>query len=153
MTQLIGAQLLEKVEEMRADAANSNSDIAIACGYIRENGKPDFVEFYTQMIDAKGLNDVVECDEEVSELRAELNEKYGEEAVDAFCQIWDEDDLEHFEDAYQGEMSGKEFAQSIVEDCYALDAPFFVEIDWEATWQNLSYDYYEEDGFIFSANW
>ena len=34
-----------------------------------------------------------------------------------------------------------------------MDLPGFVEVDWEATWQNLErYDYSEQDGFIFSVH-
>ncbi len=42
-------------------------------------------------------------------------------------------------------MSGAEYAQQITEDCYGIDLPGFVEIDWQATWENLErYDYSEQ---------
>ena len=52
-------------------------------------------------------------------------------------------------------MSGAEFAESLVTDCYGMhDLPGFVEVDWEATWENLErHDYSEQDGFIFSECW
>lgn len=151
-TALTGDALLAKVAEF--DSTVTATVKATACGYLKDNGKVDYVEFYTQLLDAKGLLNQTE-DEEVSELRAELNERYSVEAVDAFCEIWGEDDLEGFEDAYCGEYeSGADYAEELVTDCYGVgNLPTFVEIDWEATWQNLQYDYYFEAGHIFNANW
>jgi len=128
---------------------------AEACGYIKEDGKADYVAFYTALIEAKGLNVPTE-DPEMDDTEADLRERYSDEAVDAFLVLWGEDDLEYFEEAYQGEFrDGAEFAEQIVGDCYGMprDLPSFVEIDWEATWENLRYDYCERDGFIFSVNW
>lgn len=157
---LKGEALLAKVTEIREDVANAarvipQSEIVIACGYVKENGKPDFIAFYTELLDAKGLLNGDSEDEEVSEVEAEMVERYGQDAVDAFCEIWSEDDLEHFEDAYCGEYeSGAKYAEELVGDCFGIGhLPTFVEIDWEATWENLRYDYYEQDGFIFNANW
>ena len=149
---LTGDALLAKVAEF--DSTVTATVKAAACGYLKDNGKVDYVAFYTELLEAKGLLNQTE-DDEVSELRAELNERYSEEAVDAFCEIWGEDDLEYFKEAYQGEYgSGAKFAQELVEDCFGLrDVPPFVSIDWADTWDNLRYDYCEEDGFIFSTNW
>jgi hypothetical protein len=49
-------------------------------------------------------------------------------------------------------MSGAEFAQQLVTDCYCLDIPAFVCIDWEETWEELRYDFTELSGHIFSQN-
>ena len=50
--------------------------------------------------------------------------------------------------------SGAEFAQSIAEDCGDVprNMSSWIEIDWSASWDNLSqYDYVEStDGHIFS---
>ncbi len=50
--------------------------------------------------------------------------------------------------------SGAEFAQSIAEDCGEVGSnSSWIEIDWKASWDNLSYDYVESDnGHIFSQN-
>jgi hypothetical protein len=127
---------------------------AEACGYVKEDGKVDYVAFYTALIEAKGLNEPTE-DPEMDDTEAELRERFSDEAVDAFIDIWSVDDLEYFEEAYQGEFrDGAEFAEQLVSDCFGLgDIPSFVEIDWEATWSNLRYDYCEQDGFIFNVNW
>lgn len=152
-TQLTGPALLAKVAEF--DSTVTATVRATAAGYLKDNGKVDYVAFYTALLEAKGLLNQTEEEEEVSELRAELNERYSEEAVDAFCEIWGVDDLEGFEDAYVGEYeSGADYAEQLVSDCYGVgNLPSFVEINWEETWQNLKYDYYEQDGFIFNANW
>lgn len=159
-TRLTGDAMLDRIQVVIENAnvlrieATATAK-AEACGYIKEDGKVDYVEFYTALLEAKGLLNQTD-DEEVSELRAELNERYGEDAVDVFCEIWSEDDLEGFEDAYCGEYeSGAAYAEELVNTCCGLsrDLPSFVEIDWRATWDNLSYDYYFENGFIFNANW
>jgi hypothetical protein len=156
---LKGEALIAKVTEIRKDVANAarvipQSEIVIACGYVKENGKPDFIAFYTELLDAKGyLNDDSE-DEEVSEVEAEMVERYGQDAVDAFIEIWSEGELGNMENAYVGHYkSGADFAAELITDCYGLgDIPSFVEIDWEATWGNLRDDYCEQDGYIFYQN-
>ena len=148
---LKGQELLTKIEAMREVNA-TNSEIAHACGYTKPNGTPDFVEFYTAMIDAKGLNEPTE-DPEMSEHEAELRERFGDDAVDAFIDYWSIDDLEFFEDAYQSPERPEDFARNLVEGCYGLDLPSFVEIDWSATWENLRHDFIELDGHIFNQNW
>lgn len=159
-TRLTGDAMLERIQVVIENANVLHIEAtatakAEACGYTKEDGKADYVAFYTALLEAKGLLNQTDDDEEVGELRAELNERYGEDAVDAFCEIWGEDDLEGFEDAYCGEYeSGAAYAEELVTDCYGVgNLPSFVEVDWRATWDNLSYDYYFENGFIFNANW
>ena len=70
-------------------------------------------------------------------------------------QVSDESDLEHFEEAYYGEhKSEADFAEDFTNDCFDYEAPSFVVIDWQATWdRGLSYDFDYEDGFVFNKNW
>lgn len=151
ITRLTGPALIAKVAEF--DSTVRASIKVTACGYLKDNGQPDFVAFYEALIAAKGLNEPTE-DPEMSDIEADLRERFGDDAVDAFIEVWSVDDLEYFEDAYQGEYrSGAKFAREIVGDCYGLNLPTFVEVDWEATWENLRYDYCEQDGYIFSTNW
>ena len=154
-TQLKGDALLAKIEEI--DSTFTATVKAIECGYLKENGKVDYTEFYTQLLAAKGLLEKMEekWASENEELRVKLSEEWGEEAVDAFVEIWSEDDLEFFTEAYQGAYeSGADFAEDHISDCFGVsNLPIFVEINWEATWQNLQYDYCEQDGYIFSVNW
>ena len=153
---LTGEVLLAKVAELREVNA-TNSEIAHACGYTRENGNPAFVEFYSALLDAKYPDGVpVEDDAEADAKVIELAESYPMGAIEAFCDYWSADDLECFEEAYNGEWeSGAEFAKDFVEGGYGVprDLPYWVEFDWEATWQNLREDFIELNGFIFSLNW
>ena len=102
--------------------------------FIKTHGHKDFVlyyEDYTRMV-----------------------EEYDQETVDAFLECFDLMDVEHLQDAYMGcYRSGAEFAENFVSDCYGMpDLPYWIAIDWEETWDNLSYDYTESNGYIFSNN-
>ena len=104
--------------------------------FMEKHGHKDFLlyyEDYTRMVD-----------------------EYDQETVDAFLEEFDLMDVEHLNDAYYGRYdSGAEFAQNMVSDCGYVhhDLPYWIAIDWEETWENLSYDYTESNGFIFSNNW
>ena len=151
-TQLKGDALLAKINEMQTSEVNyDKTAIALACGYVKETGKPDFVGFYTEMMDAKGiLPSQQEEEAEYSELREELNNQYGEDAVDAFLELYDEEYLDRFEDSYVGEYrNGAQFAEEMCGDM--VDVPSYIIIDWESTWEcGLRYDYTEENGFFFA---
>ena len=155
---LTGTALVSKVDEMQAQEPPAKmSDIVRACGYESE-GKLHYTQFYTELLDAKGLlnkPEPTEISEEYQETYDELCENYGEDAVEAFLTIWEESDLEHFEDAYQGCYdSESDFAEQFTTDCYGLNVPSFVVIDWQATWdQGLRYDYEFVDGAVFSSTW
>ena len=87
---------------------------------------------------------------------ARMVDEYDQETVDAFLEEFDLMDVEHLQDAYMGNYgSGEEFAESFVSDMgyIVTDLPYWIAIDWEKTWDNLSYDYSESNGYIFSNNW
>ena len=155
---LTGTQLLSKVDEMQAQNPPAPmSEIVRECGYVVD-GKLKYTAFYTELLEVKGLLDKkepTEISDEYQELYDELVEKYSEEAVDAFLELYDESDLEHFEEAYYGEhKSEADFAEDFTNDSFGYEAPSFVVIDWQATWdQGLSYDFDYEDGFVFNKNW
>ena len=154
---LTGTDLLTKVTEMQSqEPPIKTSDIVRACGY-ESDGKMHYTEFYTQLLDAKGIlskPELTNISEEYQELYEKLCENHHEEAIEAFLTIWEESDLEHFEDAYEGcYESEKDFAEQYATDVYGLDVPSFVVIDWEATWNQLSYHYEFVDGFVFSRDW
>ena len=88
--------------------------------FIETHGHKDFVlyyEDYTRMV-----------------------EEYDQETVDSFIEVFDLMDVEHLNDAYMGcYRSGAEFAEQFVSDCYGMpDLPYWIAIDWEETWENLS---------------
>ena len=76
--------------------------------------------------------------------------------VSSFLNNFDIDDISSCRDAYMGcYESGAEFAQNIAEDCGDVprNMSSWIEIDWDKSWDNLSYDYVESnDGHIFSQN-
>ena len=151
---LTGSALLEMIRKME-DADRSTQ--CLTCGYVRENGKPAFTAFFEAILEARGVTtnaqelkaENVDYQEQIDELL----EDYDAPAIEAFIELYGEENLESFTDAYNGEMSGAEFAEQLVTDCYCVDIPGFVCIDWEATWQQLCYDYDEQDGYIFCRNW
>ena len=104
--------------------------------FIKEHGHKDFALYYEDY--------------------ARMVDQYDQETVDSFLEVFDMMDVEHLEDAYNGHYgSGAEFAESFVSDTGYIqqDLPYWIEIDWKATWENLSYDYTEANGYIFSNNW
>ena len=77
--------------------------------------------------------------------------------VAAFLENFGIADVSNCRDAYQGcYRSGAEFAEQIATDCGDIgrDMSGWIEIDWEKSWDNLSYDYVEcGEGHIFSQNY
>ena len=154
---LTGSTLLSAIKTMETA---SRTEQCLACGYVRENGKPAFTAFYEAILEARGvITAKVEKEEmlgeypEQNDILTELLEDYDADAIKAFIELYGEEELENFADAYQGEMSGAEFAEQLVTDCYCLDIPSFVCVDWSATWDQLSYDFDEQDGHIFNRHW
>ena len=78
----------------------------------------------------------------------------GEDIVNAFIEVFYIESIGSIEESYQGQMSGAEFAEQIASDYGYVrgNLPSWIEIDWKASWDNLSYDYCEQDGYIFSQN-
>ena len=110
------------------------------CNFIENHSEEEFVDHY--------------------ETYNRLCEDYGQNLVDEFIEDFDVSTIENFEDMYQGQYdSGADFAKQIATDCgyiksYQGDLPSWIEIDWEKTWDNLSYDYTELlGGHIFNNNY
>ena len=122
----------ERFDELLEDGNDSDE----MKEFIEEHGHKDFAlyyEDYTRMV-----------------------EEYDQETVDSFIEVFDLMDVEHLQDAYMGHYrTGAEFAESFVADTGYIqtDLPYWIAIDWEETWENLSYDYTESNGYIFSNNW
>ena len=150
---LTGSALLDMIRKME-DADRTTQ--CLTCGYVRENGKPAFTAFFEAILEARGVitnaQELKAENVDYQEQIDELLEDYDAPAIAAFIELYGEEELENFADAYQGEMSGPEFAEQLTTDCYCLDIPAFVCVDWSATWDQLSYDYDEQDGYIFSRH-
>ena len=124
----------KETQELIDELVDEGNEIEILKDFITEYGESYFqtyIEDYLQVVD-----------------------QYEEDAVAAFLDIFDIDSIGSFSDAYQGHYNdGAEFAESLVSDCYSMEMPSWVEVDWQATWDNaLSYDYSESDGHIFNNN-
>lgn len=104
----------------------------------------------------KGLQEPSEDDLAVSdenvELYEELCDDYPQEAVRAFINLYDEDELNRFEDCFIGCYDSEAaFAEEYVIDVCGNSIPSYVVVDWDATWNcNLRYDFDFEDGFVFT---
>ena len=87
---------------------------------------------------------------------ADMVDDSGNEIGEAFLDNFDIADISSCRDAYQGQYeNGAEFAQQLAEDCCEVprDMSSWIEIDWEASWENLTYDYVEcSDGHMCSQN-
>ena len=105
--------------------------------FIEEHGHKDFLLYYEDYCHA-----VIEFDQVT---------------VDSFLEVFDLMDIEHLGDAYMGyHESGAAFAESFVTDMGYINGeqlPYWIALDWEQTWENLSYDYSESNGYIWSNNW
>ena len=124
----------DETQELLGGLIDDGNELEVLEDFIKEHGESnfnDYIEEYLQAVD-----------------------QYGEEVVAAFLDVFDIDSIGSLSDAYQGEYeSGAEFAESLVADCYSMDMPSWVEVDWQKTWDNaLSYDYCESDGHIFNNN-
>ena len=114
--------MTEETKELLEDVINEE----LALEFIEEHGEDKFAEYYEQY--------------------EALVEEYNQGLVDGYIEDYFVDAVQYFEDSYQGEYeSGAEFAEQMTSDCgyISRDMPSWVEIDWAATWENLSYDYHE----------
>lgn len=155
-TMLTGPALVSKVSELQAQNV-STSEIVRQCGYIKENGNLSYVDFYTELLTEKGLINQEEDPKIAEEHREEYDRlcaNYAEDAVKAFIELYGEDNLEYFEEAYHGYYDSEEdFAEQYSNDVYGVDVPSFLVIDWAATWNcSLRYDFDYENGYVFNKN-
>ena len=133
----------EHAEELLNELIEDGHDKEEMEEFIESHGHKDFVLYYEDYT------------RKVDEYR-EMVKEYDQETVDAFIEEFDLMDVEHLNDAYMGHYeSGASFAESFVSDVGYIqhDLPYWIAIDWEETWENLSYDYTESNGYIFSNNW
>ena len=124
----------DETKELIDELVAEGNDYDVLEDFIKEYSESQFIDYIEEYLQAV--------------------DQYDEDAVAAFLDIFNIEDIGNFTDAYQGRYdSGAEFAESLVSDCYSMDMPSWVEVDWKATWDNaLSYDYSESDGHIFNNN-
>ena len=129
-------QLQEETQEL-LDEYNELYDLEYndMCDFIENHSEEDFREYY--------------------ETYHRLCEDYDQKLIDEFAEYYDVDSVEHFEEMYQGQYdSGAEFAEQLAIDCGMVSTGIsWVEIDWDKSWDNLSYDYTQIGYAIFSDNY
>jgi len=110
-------------------------DAELALEFIEEYGEEKFQEYYEDY--QKAIED------------------FNLDIVNAFIEVFYIESISNIEESYQGQYnSGAEFAEQLAVDCCEVPSNLssWIEIDWKASWDNLSYDYCEQDGYIFSQN-
>ena len=138
MARLSTGQMREETQEL-LDEYNElyNWEYNDMCDFIENYGQTEFLTYY--------------------ETYHRLVDDYGQNLVDEFAEHFDVDTVEHFEDMYQGQYDrgGAGFAEQLAIDCGMVSTGIsWVEIDWEKSWDNLSYDYTEiGNGYIFCDNY
>ena len=121
----------ELFKELEADGIDTDE----MQEFIDEHGKKDFVLYFEDYQQAV--------------------EEWDKEIVDSFIEEFELSAVDRISDAYHGSWrNGAEFAEQLVQDCGYIqcELPYWIEVDWEKTWDNLSYDYTEINGYIFSNN-
>lgn len=138
-------EIVLSTDEVIQTSYNKILDLVNNEGYPLDDIR-DFIEEYGYVAFDEGHY------ETWAELTDQIRGNWSMEAVEAFVEEFGIESIDGFEDSYCGSWgSGAEYARDLVEGAWNLDnIPGFVEIDWEATWQNLSQDYTEVDGHIFN---
>ena len=129
-------EMTDSVTELFNELVDDGHDADELQAFIDEYGKSQFVDYIEEYLQAV--------------------DEYNEEVVESFLEIFDIESIGSLSESYQGQYdSGAEFAEQLAQDCCEVprDMSSWIEIDWEASWENLTYDYVEcSDGHMFSQN-
>jgi hypothetical protein len=173
-TILTGQSLLnyhnEKMELVKLGTL-SRTDMIKDAGYVYDNGKAQYVDYYTEVLNAQGIipqynSDVVEAEYD----NMDKDEKALYDLVDKqFGAKWDHEDVmefieelkeldihevDSFNEYYVGRYdTKKEFAQELCGTYITEDSPLYYHIDWDGVASELEYDYdfleYDWEYFVF----
>ena len=122
-------ETVDKIEELIAESYCLEDIVE----FIDANSEEDFRKFYEDYVT--------------------VGEEYSYGAVDAFIEEFGLHSLvgDNFQNSYQGQYDSKaDYAESYVSDCYVVDLPSFLEIDWEASFENLDV-VFNGNGYVFST--
>ena len=122
-------ETVDKIEELLADSYALEDIVE----FIDENSEANFRSYYQNYV--------------------EIGEEYSYEAVDAFIDQFGIHSLvgDNFQDSYQGQYDSKaDYAESYVSGCYVVDLPSFLEIDWEASFDNMDV-VFSSNGYVFDT--
>jgi hypothetical protein len=122
-------ETVSKIEELLEDSYALEDIVE----FIDANSEEDFRTYYEEYV--------------------VVGEEYSYEAVDAFIEEFGLQSFtqSNFEDAYRGQYESKgDYAEQYVSDCYVVDLPGFLEIDWEASFENLDV-VFNGNGYVFNT--
>lgn len=165
---LTGQSLVDYVDEKMVLVNRnelSRTDMIIDAGYVYDNGKAMYTQFYTELLNAKGISPVTNrdvADKEYEDLPVEkrnlydaiderLGTKWTHEELIEFIENLEDIGIEtvsDFEDAFTYESdeyhAEADFAEYLANEYeYNLkDSIVYAAIDWQAVWDHsLRYDY------------
>lgn len=122
-------ETVDKIEELLEDSYALEDIIE----FIDANSEADFRTYYEDYV--------------------VVGEEYSYEAVDAFIDQFGLHSLvgDNFQNAHRGQYDSKaDYAESYVSECYSVEVPSFLEIDWEATFDNLDV-VFSANGYVFNT--
>lgn len=165
---LTGQSLLDYVDD-KMPLVNrgelTRTDLIKDAGYVYDNGKAMYVDFYTELLNARGVTpttmrdvedqEYADLDQDKKDLYDSVDERIGSkwthEEIIEFIEELDDIGIttaNEFEDAFYGESDAyhaeREFAEEFVCELeYNLkDSLVFAAIDWQDVWDHqLRYDF------------
>jgi hypothetical protein len=153
----------------------TRTEMILNAGYVYDNGKAAYVDFYTELLNARGVTPVNSCDvqdKEYDDLPDDQKAMYDYLEQQSFAEKWDheeyiefidllddngietvsslEDALYSYNDEYWAERN---FAEEYVNELESIqDSLVYHAIDWQAVWDHqLRYDFstIEHGGYTF----
>lgn len=165
---LKGQSLLDFVNE-RQDLLDqgkiTRTELILEAGYVYDNGKPMYTEYYTELLNAKGIIPTTSRDveDEAYEALSGTQQELYDSIQDKFGEKWDHEEImefmdelddigietpEQLDDAYEYQSdeynAEKEFAEYFITEVLCTGIPSILEghIDWDSVWEcELRYDY------------
>jgi len=129
--------LTELLEEY-ADDPDFKGSIDCDEWYVLESDVSDCPDSTEDWDDFGGLANLDDWGEYIEKV-----EEFGEAFVLRHNDWSGHDDLDNYEGCWSSE---EEFVQNLVEDCYNIDLPSFVSVDWEHTARDVMMDYSSYEG-------
>ena len=124
--------LAENVQNKFDELKEDNYAVDDMIDFINEYGQENFFNLYEEYV--------------------AIGEEYSYGAVDAFIEEFGIQSFtqDAFNDAYRGQYDSQaDYAFDFVSDVYGVELPSFVEVDWDATFDNL--DEVFCNGYVFNS--
>ena len=165
---LTGDTLLKFVDE-RKDLIQrgelTRTEMILDAGYVYDNGKARYVDFYTELLNARGITPVLDSevqDEEYEALSKEKQALYDMLDEESYTEKWSHEEfmtfidelsdngietVSDYEDAFYGYNdeyhAERYFAEEFVNEIESIqDSIVYAAIDWQDVWDHqLRYDF------------